>query len=61
MSTTDRHLDPRWNSCLDAVCAAWNRLGPDATLTALGVLACSEVTAEGVVVLGIAATTEGAA
>lgn len=58
MSPVDRHMDPRWNTCLDAVCTAWNRLGPDATLAALTVLAASEMTDEGVVVLEIAARDE---
>ena len=31
----DRHNDNRWNQCLDALIAAWNRVGPDATLGAL--------------------------
>jgi hypothetical protein len=30
-----RHGDNRWNQCLDALIAAWNRAGPDATLAAL--------------------------
>lgn len=60
MSTTDRHLDNRWNLCVDRLCEAWNALGPDITLDALKVLARSEVTAEGLLVLEIAAR-EGAA
>ncbi len=31
----DRFGDNRWNQCLDALIAAWNRAGPDATLGAL--------------------------
>ena len=31
----DRHNDNRWNQCLDALIAAWNLAGPDATLAAL--------------------------
>ena len=31
----DRHGDPRWNQCLDALIAAWTIAGPDATLAAL--------------------------
>ncbi len=34
----DRHGDPRWNACLDALIAAWNRAAPDATLGALTAL-----------------------
>ena len=34
----DRHNDNRWNRCLDALIAAWNRVGPDATLEALTTL-----------------------
>jgi len=54
MSTTGRHLDPRWNACLDRLCEAWNALGPDAVLAALSVLAVSQVSPEGVLVLDIA-------
>jgi hypothetical protein len=55
MGSIDRSLDNRWNQCLDLVCEAWNHLGPDATLDALKVLASSDVTAEGLLVLDIAA------
>lgn len=55
MTTPDRRQDPRWNACLYQLCQAWNRLGPDKALAALTVLASSEVTDEGVVVLDIAA------
>jgi hypothetical protein len=34
----DRAGDNRWNQCLDALIAAWNRVGPDATLDALTAL-----------------------
>ena len=34
----DRHNDNRWNQCLDALIAAWNRAGPDAALEALTAL-----------------------
>ena len=34
----DRHGDNRWNRALDALIAAWNRAGPDATLEALTAL-----------------------
>ena len=58
--STDRHLDPRWNACLFQLCQAWNRLGPDRALDAMKVLASSQVTAEGVVVLEITAAGEAA-
>lgn len=35
----NRRLDPRWNSCLDALTAAWNTAGPDVTLGMLRALA----------------------
>ena len=57
----DRHLDPRWNRCLDALTRAWNEAGPDVTLAALSLLAEPEVTAEGLVVVGIPAARKGAA
>ena len=38
----DRHGDPRWNACLDALIAAWNRAGPDVTLGALRDLELSD-------------------
>ena len=60
MSTPDRRQDTKWNACLFQLCAAWNRLGPDATLAALTLLASSEVTEEGVVVLEIAPREKGA-
>ncbi len=47
----DRHLDPRWNRCLDALTAAWNAAGPDVTLAALSLLAEPETTAEGLTVV----------
>jgi hypothetical protein len=47
--------DPRWSACLFQLCALWNRLGPDGALAALKVAASSEVTAEGLLVLDIAA------
>jgi hypothetical protein len=47
--------DPKWSACLFQLCAAWNRLGPDKTLAALKVLAASDVTDEGLLVLEIAA------
>ena len=50
--------DPKWSACLFQLCAAWNRLGPDKTLAALKVLAASDVTDEGLLVLEIAATRE---
>ena len=31
----DRHGDNRWNQCLDALIAAWNKHGPDITLATL--------------------------
>ena len=34
----DRFGDNRWNRCLDALIAAWNHAGPDATLEALTAL-----------------------
>ena len=37
-TTTDRTGDNRWNQCQDALVAAWNRAGPDATLAALTAL-----------------------
>jgi hypothetical protein len=40
---------------------AWNRLGPDRALAGLEVLAASEVTDEGVLVLEIAPREEGVA
>ncbi len=41
-ATTDRTGDNRWNQCLDALIAAWNRAGPDATLGALRDLELSD-------------------
>lgn len=62
MSTLDRQLDNRWNKCLDHLCAAWDRLGPDVTLSWLKALAGSQVTDEGVVLVNIAAAeTDGEA
>lgn len=55
-----RHLDPRWNACLDRLCEAWNTAGPDVTLAALTLLARPEETAEGLVVVQIPAA-KGAA
>jgi hypothetical protein len=46
--------DPKWSACLYQLCKAWNRLGPDRALAGLEVLAASEVTDEGVLVLEIA-------
>ena len=43
----DRHGDPRWNACLDALIAAWNRHGPDATLEALAALELAPAADEG--------------
>ena len=43
----DRHGDNRWNRCLDALIAAWNRAGPDATLGALTALELSPGRDEG--------------
>jgi hypothetical protein len=37
-ATTDRLGDNRWNQCMDALVAAWNHAGPDATLEALTAL-----------------------
>jgi hypothetical protein len=54
MSPVDRHLDPRWNACVDQLCAIWNAHGPDRALAALEVLARSDVTPEGLLVLEIA-------
>jgi len=34
----DRHIDNRWNRCLDALIAAWNQLGPDALLAEMSAL-----------------------
>ena len=56
-----RHLDPRWNAALDALCAAWDAAGPDTTLAALKLLAEPETTAEGLVVVGVPAAARGAA
>lgn len=47
--------DPKWSACLFQLCSAWNRLGPDRTLAGLKVLASSDVTDEGLLVLEIAA------
>ena len=58
--STSRHLDPRWNDCVDQACRIWDRFGPDKALDALKVLAASEETAEGLLVLEIA-PREGAA
>jgi hypothetical protein len=55
-----RHLDPRWNACLDRLVAAWNELGPDVTLAALSLLSEPQVTPEGLVLVEIAATRRGA-
>lgn len=52
----DRHMDNRWNRCLDALVKAWGELGPDVTLAALSILAEPEVTPEGLVLVEIAAT-----
>ena len=38
----DRHGDNRGYQCLDALVAAWNRAGPDATLEALTALELGE-------------------
>jgi hypothetical protein len=61
MTSLDRHADNRWNQCLDRLCEAWDRLGPDVTLSWVTALARSEVTPEGVVLIDIAAREEGAA
>lgn len=37
----DRLGDNRWNLCLDALIAAWNHAGPDATLEVLTALELS--------------------
>ncbi len=50
----DRFGDPRWNQCLDALIAAWNHAGPDATLGALRDLELGDETSA-------ATGTEGAA
>ena len=50
--------DPRWSACLFQLCSAWNRLGGDATLAALSVLAEAEVTDEGLLLLRIAPREE---
>ena len=41
-ATADRLGDNRWNQCQDALIAAWNRVGPDATLGALRDLELAE-------------------
>ena len=43
-ATTDRHGDNRWNQCQDALVAAWNRVGPDATLAVLTALELTPAT-----------------
>jgi hypothetical protein len=53
--------DPKWSACLYHLCAIWNRLGPDKTLAGLELLAASEVTDEGRLVLKTAPGEEGAA
>jgi hypothetical protein len=60
VTTLDRIADNRWNQAVDHLCKVWDSLGPDRTLDALKVLASSDVTAEGLLVLEIAAR-EGAA
>jgi hypothetical protein len=45
----DRHLDPRWNSCMDLLTETWNRLGPDFTLSWLRMSARAQVDAYGMV------------
>jgi hypothetical protein len=54
MGSVDRSLDNRWNQAVDRLCKVWDALGPDRTLDALKVLASSDVTAEGLLVLEIA-------
>ena len=56
MTTLDRIADNRWNQAVDHLCKVWDALGPDRTLDALKVLAASDVTAEGLLVLEIAPT-----
>jgi hypothetical protein len=54
VSSLDRQVDNRWNKCLDQLCTAWDRLGPDVTLSWLSALAGSQVTPEGVMLVEIA-------
>jgi hypothetical protein len=56
VGSVSRAMDNRWNTALDRLCKVWDALGPDRTLDALKVLAASDVTAEGLLVLEIAAT-----
>lgn len=51
-----RHLDNRWNRCLDALAKAWDTAGPDAALASLVLLSEPEVTPEGLVLVKIAAS-----
>ena len=55
MGSVSRAMDPRWNTAVDHLCKVWDALGPDRTLDALKVLASSDVTAEGLLVLEITA------
>jgi len=55
-----RHLDPRWNRALDALCTAWDQLGPDVLLAALSLLSEPQMTAEGLVLVEIATGDEAA-
>ncbi len=50
----DRHGDNRWNQCLDALIAAWNHAGPDATLSALTDLELSAGTEDAATGTGVA-------
>ena len=52
--------DPRWSAALYHLCALWNTHGPERTIAGLKLLAASEVTPEGLLVLEIA-PREGAA
>jgi hypothetical protein len=54
VGSVDRSLDNRWNQAVDRLCEAWDRLGPDVTLSWVSALARADVTAEGLLVLDIA-------
>ena len=53
--------DPKWSTALFRLCSLWNTKGPDRTLAGLELLAASEVTDEGLLVLEIAPKEKGAA
>ena len=46
--------DPKWSAALFRLCSPWNTHGPDRTLAGLELLAASEVTPDGLLVLKIA-------